>query len=378
MNRIVRIIATEVIVPAKPGSINSPLLDRPLHKLESGGQKAWTKQFDEFPKLILQLELENGVIGLGECYRDHDWRIVENIIQTLLGQPISALKRQALPIAICREYDGFECAIWDAFARTHQLPLVDLLGGALRHEILVSAWTGHRTVDEMGDIARRFAAEGYMCWKLKCDLEDDVISWCSEIARAAPNLKVILDPNERWERPDEAKRRLRELEKIGNVLCLEDPIPHWLMDEYSDLRRFSSIPIVRHVSLPYMAHGQRVHDAIVAIQKRAVDGFNFNGGLAKFHQLAQIAAGAELPFWHGSEVDLGILEAMYIHQCAAAESCTLPSDIFGRMVRSHDLLQTPLTFHPPYVTLPDGIGLGIELDPAAVAAYQTQKREFIL
>ena len=92
--RIVRIRATEVIVPAKPGTINSASLDRPLHKLDSGGQKAWTRQFDEFPKLLLQLELDNGIVGLGECYRDHDWRIIGDIVRTLLGQPLTVFKRQ--------------------------------------------------------------------------------------------------------------------------------------------------------------------------------------------------------------------------------------------------------------------------------------------
>ena len=253
---------------------------------------------------------------------------------------------------------------------------MELLGGAVRREVLIGAWTGHRTVDEMGELARRFAAEGYTCWKLKCDLEDDVAGWCSEIAKAAPRLQVILDPNERWERAHEVKRRLRDLEKIGNVLCLEDPIPHWMIDDYHELRQFSSVPIVRHVSLPYIAHGQRVQDAIRFIQKNAVDGFNFNGGLAKFQQLTLIASAAQLPCWHGSELDLGILEAMYVHQCAAAQSCTLPSDIFGRLVRSHDLLKTPLDFHPPYVRLPEGIGLGVELDPDAVATYQTRTEEY--
>lgn len=376
--RIVKIVATEVIVPAKPGSINSPTLHRPLHKLATGGQKGWTKQFDEFPKLILQLELENNVVGLGECYRDHDWRTVDDIAGLLIGQDLSQLKRQDLPIALCREYDGFECAIWDAFARMHQMPMVDLLGGAVRHEIPVSAWTGHRTIDEIGDFARRFAAQGYTTWKFKCDLEDDVVGWCAAIASAAPTLKVILDPNERWERADEAKRRIRELEKIGNVLCLEDPIPRWMLADYHHLRQFSTIPIFLHVSLPYIAHGQRVHEAIVALQQQAVDGFNFNAGLARFQQLALIASAAQLPCWHGSEVDLGILEAMYVHQCAAAQSCTLPSDIFGRLVRSHDLLATPLEFAPPVVRLPDGIGLGVELDQAAVAQYQTQEKVYAL
>ena len=107
-----------------------------------------------------------------------------------------------------------------------------------------------------------------------------------------------------------------------------------------------------HVSLPYIYHGQRVHDAIRALQLFAVDGFNFNGGLVGFQQLDRIAAAAGLPCWHGSEIDLGILEAMYLHQCAAAPSCTWPSDIFGRLIREHDLLSKPLALQPPFATVP--------------------------
>ena len=57
-----------------------------------------------------------------------------------------------------------------------------------------------------------------------------------------------------------------------------------------------------------------------------------------------------LPSWHGSELDLGILEAMYLHQCAAAPSCIWPSDIFGRLIREHDLLTEPLDLQPPFAT----------------------------
>src|SRR6185503_2571585 len=106
-----------------------------------------------------------------------------------------------------------------------------------------------------------------------------------------------------------------------------------------------------------------------------VDGFNFNCGLAKFRELDAIAHAANLPCWHGSEVDLGILEAMYVHQSAAAKSCVWPGDIFGRMIRSHDLLETPLAFEPPYVRIPaDGPGLGVKLDAAAIDRFRTSQR----
>ena len=376
MPRIVRIVATEVIVSARPGTINSPGIDQPLHKLPVSGRASWSVQFDELPKCILEVYLDNGTVGLGELYRDHDWRIIESVSKRLLGASLESLPRQKLPIAHCREYDGFECAVWDAFAKLHGLPLVDLLGGQVLREVRVGAWSGHRRLDEIKPLARRFADAGYDCIKFKCDLDDDVVGWCQSIADEAPGMQVILDPNERWDTPAETRRRLDPLRRIGNVLCIEDPIPRWMLAEYARLRQFSPVPIVLHVSLPYIYHGQRVHDAIRALQMGAVDGFNFNGGLVGFQQLDRIAWAAGLPCWHGSEIDLGVLEAMYLHQCAAAPSCTWPSDIFGRLIREHDLLAAPLDLKPPIATLPRGPGLGVELHRDAVRHYQTDVREY--
>ena len=149
-----------------------------------------------------------------------------------------------------------------------------------------------------------------------------------------------------------------------------------MLHEYALLRQYTSVPVVLHVSLPYILHGQRIKDAVQALQAQAVDGFNFNGGLANFQRLDHIAHAAGLPCWHGSEVDLGILEAMYLHSSAAAASCIWPGDIFGRMIREHDMLQTPLTFEPPFAFLPKGTGLGIEPDEAAIEHYLVDKKEF--
>src|SRR5262245_34204827 len=102
--------AHEVVVPAHPGVINSPGLDKPLHKIPHRGRKSWSLQFDELPKLLIELELADGTVGLGELYRDHDWRVVETIAEILLGQDIESLCRQDLPFAKTREHDGFEVA----------------------------------------------------------------------------------------------------------------------------------------------------------------------------------------------------------------------------------------------------------------------------
>ncbi|WP_226704698.1 mandelate racemase/muconate lactonizing enzyme family protein [Microbulbifer elongatus] len=361
----------EVVVPAKPGVIDSAGMRKPLHMLPVGGKREWSMQFDELPKLILKLELSDGTVGYGEFYRDHNWTLVSEVAESLLGRDIRTICLQDLPIPLCREYDGFECAIWDAYAKSLGVPLYMLLGGVVRDRVYVGAWSSHRTVEEAGLVAKNYAEQGYDCIKFKCDLEDDVVGWCEQIKHHAPGMKVIFDPNQRWENSGEARRRLRGLEAVGNVLLLEDPICKWMLRDYAELRNFTTIPIVQHVSLPYVYQGQRVHDAISVIEHNAVDGFNFNAGLAKFRQLDAIASAARKNCWHGSEADLGILESMYLHQSIAAKSCVWPGDIFGRMLRSHCLLKSPIRFDPPYAFVPDeGPGLGIELDEEAIAEHR--------
>ena len=374
--KIQKITATEVVVPAREGVIESKGINKPLHKLPVGAKEGWSVQFDELPKVILKMELDNGVIGWGELYRSHDWTMVEDIAQILLGKSLKSLSLQQLPFTFCREYDGFECAIYDAYAKSHDLRVVDLLGGPVRNYVRVGAWSSHRRKEEIGPLVAQFAAEGFDCIKFKCDLEDDVVYWCEKIREEAEGMEVILDPNERWEYPAEARKRIDGLQEIGNVLCLEDPIPRWMLHEYSRLRSYGAIPIVLHVSLPYILHGQRVEDAIKALRLEAVDGFNFNAGAVRFQQLDRIASAAGLPCWHGSEVDLGILEAFYVHCSAAAESCIWPSDIFGRMIRSHDLLEEPLDIQPPFVKLPEGHGLGIQPDEDAIKHFAQGQKEW--
>jgi len=374
--KILAINAHEVVVPTHPEAIESKGMNKPLHKLPVGTKDAWSVQFDELSKIILKMELEDGIIGWGELYRGHNWDTVDGIAESLIGQDINTFTLQSLPFHYSREYDGFECAIWDAYAKAHGLRVVDLLGGPVREKVKVGAWSGHRRLEDVGGLALKYSKQGYDCLKLKCDLTDDVVGQCREIKEAVPSMSVIFDPNERWENAGETRKRIYELQQIGNMLCLEDPIPRWKLNEFAKLRTYGSIPIALHISLAYQQHGQSIENAIEAIQAEAVDGFNFNCGLADFQRLDHVASAVGLPCWHGSEVDLGILEAMYVHSGAAAKSCVWPSDIFGRMIRSHDLLQKPLKFTPPFVELPEGLGLGIEPDEDAIKKYQVNQKSY--
>jgi muconate cycloisomerase len=91
--------------------------------------------------------------------------------------------------------------------------------------------------------------------------------------------------------------------------------------------------------------------------------------------MASTAELAGVSFWHGSEVDLGILEASYLHKAAACANCCLPSDIFGRLVREHDLLVQPLQFEGRFALVSSKPGLGVDLDEDALTHYMITERE---
>ena len=157
--------------------------------LPVGAKAGWSVQFDQLSKIILKLELDNGVIGWGELYRSHNWGQVKEIIEVLLGADIENFTLQELPFTFCREYDGFECAIWDAFAKAHSLRVVDLLGGPVRDKVRVGAWSSHREAEDVAELVTDFSNQGFDCVKFKSDLEDDVVDWCRIISDAVPGME---------------------------------------------------------------------------------------------------------------------------------------------------------------------------------------------
>jgi len=369
--KITTIEKIKVVVPAKPDTISGPEVRDPLHMLPLDGKPAWQVQFDQIGKYIYRVKTDEGLEGVGESYRGVNPQVVEGIIATLLGQDPLRMNLRDLPIAWTREYDGFEAAIFDLVGKKLGVPAYRLLGGAYREWIKVDSWAGRRTTADAVRKAKEASTAGFEGIKFKCNLQDDVVAWAEGILQACgPQFRIVFDPNTRFERPAEVLRFSRALEEVGNVQCLEDPVPRWNLNWYRLLREKTSLPIALHVALPYLELGQVIQDAIRAIQLEAVDYFNFNCGIANFVRMADLADAAGIPCWHGSEIDLGILEASYLHACAAARSCTLRSDILGELVREDDLIREPLEIKNGQFRVPQKPGLGVELDLDALENYR--------
>lgn len=371
MTTIHTIKATEVIVPAKPGSLNS---EEVIDKDAAFAQKfltgeRWT-EFANQPKWIIEITLKNGLTGIGETYRSASKEPLAEAMQTLVGQDVLKLNWRRLPVTDQRIYEAFETAVLDVVGKILNVPVAQLLGGAYRDRVDCFGWTGRRTPEDAAQKAYEAMQKGHKAFKFKCSDEDPVRLWTAEIKKkCGDGIKILLDPNQRWTDVDTT---LRLMEGVENdiMLGLEDPILHADVAGFKYLRETLGIPMYRHISLPYT---QDIRDMIAFVRADAVDGYNFNGSAYNCVLLAEIAHLEGKACWRGSEVDLGISETMGLHIAAASINCTIPSDLFGELVREDDLIVTPIQFENGAALVPQGAGLGIELDRAALEKYKVSE-----
>lgn len=369
---ITRILATPVCVPARADSVNSPgIVDEDKAfavKFKTGGK--WS-EFASQTKWILEAETADGAIGLGESYRNATREAMEKLMGALLGLDVLAADWRRLPVEDVRAYDAAESAVLDLAGKLLKLPVCQLLGGATTDRVECSGWTGRRTPADAARKAHEAMQRGHRVFKFKCSSEDSIAEWIHQIrARCGDQMRMILDPNQRWHDVATSMRMMQGVPAEA-IYGLEDPVERKNYAAFRELRQRLRIPIFVHIAVPYLHQGQRASDILDCLRERCADGFNFNGPMFEFVRLASIAELEGLTCWHGSEVDLGILEASALHACAASPLCVIPSDIFGELVREDDLIVEPIRFEKGCALVPTGPGLGVELDREALARFRS-------
>src|SRR6187402_742274 len=169
------ITATEVIVPARPGSLNSEnVLDRDeafARRHLTGG--SWT-EFANQPKWIVEIFLVNGMTGIGETYRSADAALIDLALQAFVGTDLLALNWRRLPVEDQRIYEAFETAVLDLAGKLLDAPIHQLLGGAYRDRVDCNGWTGRRTPEDAAQKAFEAMSKGHKVFKFKCSDEDPV------------------------------------------------------------------------------------------------------------------------------------------------------------------------------------------------------------
>ncbi len=340
----------QVVVPMKPDSTAEAAL-------------AESSRFDLVPKAILKVHTDSGIIGIGESGRGEDFAGIQRNAEFLRGKKVLDLNLNRLDLPSPAGTAAFEMALYDTVGKAVGWPVYQLLGGLAQTKVLAGYWTGRKTPEGMRRVAERALAGKFTCIKTKCKQGDPIVEAVEMVAKVAPGIKVIVDPNTRYDGLKAFLPVAKALDGIGNMLVFEDPFDKSDFEGYRELRRQVKTHVALHLGDPKAM--------IRGIREQACSVFNTGGnpGMASFVANCYLAGAAEMPVWHGSGNDLGIIDASYLHSCAAAPNCTLPSDILSYL-REDDLIVQPIEIKDSYAVVPHTPGLGVELDEDAVKKYR--------
>ncbi|MBQ43069.1 MAG: hypothetical protein CME15_11455 [Gemmatimonadetes bacterium] len=255
---------------------------------------------------------------------------------------------------------GYDIALLDLIGKSVEWPLYRIFGGKAQDRVLVDYWITRMGAQESAAAARRAVELGFHGIKIKCCWEDgNVADRVHAIHAAGPDLRVVLDPGGRFHTVAQALELARELEGLDVVF--EDPIPKDDMEDYRRLVEETDVIIAPHLQNP--------RQVIEVVHRGAADAINVAPSDWGFLDMARIAEAGGIPVWQASNVDLGVFDAFRLHASAAAANCTLGSDLCGNFVHEHSLLKEPLVGEDGHAVVPEGPGLGVELDEDAVSEY---------
>jgi glucarate dehydratase len=335
-------------------------------------------------KVIIEVETDEGLTGLGEAPSDEVMPALRSMVDRIVGRDpldIADLERRCVPPwqivqntdgnAVVRAFGAIEIALWDLRGKAWGQPLYQLLGGAVRRDIPFTEYFSFRatadgapaemTPEAIVDYCLRMREEhGSTFFEGKLILGDPglEIETVRRLREAlGPGAMIRLDSNMQWSLAT-ARRILRELEPY-DLRNYEDPVGTW--EEMAALRQHSSIPFSSHVPDIRRAVALGVPDTIVV-------NFAVLGGIGRALRFIGACEAMGVGFWCYSG-DAGVCTAAYLHMVAAMPHITEPSQSLFRWQIGDVITGGPFRQRDNVVRVPDGPGLGVELDRDALARW---------
>ncbi len=260
---------------------------------------------------------------------------------------------------------GFQMALYDLMGKATGQPAARLIGPVVRTRILVSYWSHCYPPEVMRSEAARAVEMGFIAHKIKRRPLYDVVEQVEAMSEVIPeDYRIEIDSNTTLRTPARAIALARSLERFPNVVALEEPIPQDDIAGYRHLRASQHLPII--VDRPDI-HWPGYWRAIVS---GMCDGLKIGMyGVSYLRQNATLAEeGGHIPFFSDSG-GLGIGCTFLVHILATITNATLPHSL-AVYRNEKNVTSNLMKVRDGYVHLPEGPGLGVELDEDAIDNYR--------
>lgn len=342
---------------------------------------------------LIRVETDTGIVGWGEASSNYGHSyptVVKTLVEDVVARNIAG--RDPRDIRGCvaamkvlldgylgwegltsQVIGGIEIALWDILGKSSGEPICRLLGGAPTALPLYGTGTTmfEATPEWYGEYFDACLARGFKAVKVRLDV---TIPECVERVAAVrkhvgPNVKIMVDAYWGFS-TDDALTLARKLEPF-DIFFFEEPSPQYQTEGFARLGRLSPVKIAvgERVYSPRQFHAIATAGAAHVFEPDP----GLCGGILACMEIATIAGLYDITVvpHTGSPTPVGL--AANLHWAAAAGVPLFEYDIDPSLPVRDGLMAEPI-FDLAHVEdgrlkVPDGPGLGIEIDEAALARF---------
>lgn len=376
-------------------------------KAPLGASRFYSSQaaFPERNSLLVRLTTSDGIVGWGEGGQYGPAEPVKACVDAVLGPALIAMEHATPAVvwerlyALTRDFgqkgpyieaiSAIDIALWDIFGKTLGVPVSTLMGGRFREKVSAygtGAYYSHTDFDAARDLGAlrdevtRYADDGFSMLKMKIGLlpvRDDARRVAAVRDALGDDFSLLADANHAYT-SSTAIAMGRVLQGAGFEL-FEEPVPPEDRQGYAAVRSALDVPIAGGEA-EYTRYGFRdfIEGGCVDIVQPDVC---VCGGISEVQRITALATAHNLrtiPHVWGS----GIALAAALQVCSAlplAPHTYRPIPLQNEPVIEFDrtrnplrddLLVEPFTLTDGHVAVPNGPGLGIDVDLEVVERYR--------
>jgi glucarate dehydratase len=264
-------------------------------------------------------------------------------------------------------FGGVEMALWDLVGKLEGRSIASLLGGRVRDEIAFTEYfamresSGKRGGEQTPLEVARYCAglaqdRGATAFEGKVGVRDlaTEVAMVREVRNAVgPDAVLRLDANMAWTTTT-ARDALHRFEAF-DLSSFEEPVR-----THVELARLRS-----STSVSFSTHNPNLREAVLlGVPDAFVINLTSLGGIRRTAAFIAACEEMRIDVWFYS--DPGVATAAYLQVAAAMPWLSHPSQTLGRWLADDVISEGPLVPENGTIPVPDGPGLGVHLDPAAV------------
>jgi muconate cycloisomerase len=341
--------------------------------------------------VLVRIQCADGMTGWGEAttigglaYGEESPESIKTNIDTYFAPMLKGMDatRPGQAMAKLREcFQGnrfakcaIETALFDAQAQRVGVPLSELFGGRVTDSVEV-AWTlasgdTSRDIDEAHLMLEK---KRHRVFKLKIGSRapaDDVAHVAAIKAAVGDRAEVRVDVNQAWSQTE----AIWASERLAHAGCnlIEQPIAADDRRGLERLTHLSKVPIMADEAL----HGPV--DAFDVASAHAADVFAVkiaqSGGLTGAASVAAIALAAGVDLYGGTMLEGAVGTIASAQLFSTFRELKWGTELFGPLLLTEEILVEPLRYENFALQLPQGPGLGIQLDLDRIARLRRDSK----